>query len=66
MPEHEFEIEIKPDGEVKLHMKGVKGKKCEEYAKYFEEIVGELKSGEKTHEYFEIEDLVDLNLKTVQ
>jgi len=66
MPEHSFEIEITAEGDVKVHIKGVKGAKCEEYAKFFAEVVGTLKSGEKTHEYFEQEDLINLNLKSVQ
>lgn len=66
MPEHTFEIEITPEGDVKVHIKGVKGAKCEEYAKLFAEVIGELKSSEKTHEYFEQEDFVNLNLKSVR
>ncbi len=53
MPKHEVEITISPAGEVRVHIKGVKGKACLAYAKWFEEIVGKLKNQTLTSEYYE-------------
>ncbi len=43
MPPREFDITIAPNGEVKLHIQGYKGKSCLEVVKLFEQIVGEVK-----------------------
>jgi hypothetical protein len=54
MPKREeFEIEIDKSGETKVHLKGIKGKACLEYAKFLEEIIGKIKSQELTSEYYE-------------
>ena len=39
----EFEIEIRPNGEVKVHVKGVHGQACLAYADLLAEIVGQEK-----------------------
>ncbi len=62
MPQREFEITIAPDGSVELHVKGFKGKSCLEAAKFFEQIVGELKSHEKTSEFYEPEEQVQFRI----
>ena len=43
MAEHNIEIEISKTGEVKVHVKGVKGPGCLEYGKLLAEIVGKVK-----------------------
>jgi hypothetical protein len=55
MAQHEVEITIDRSGEVKVHVKGAKGKACLEYAKWLTEIVGKVKSQELTSEYYEPE-----------
>jgi len=50
---HEFDIQIRPDGQVKIHMKGIKGAVCMEYAKFFEEIIGKAQEVTHTSEYYE-------------
>ena len=55
MPQHEIEITISKAGEVKVHIKGVKGKACLEYAKWLSDIVGKVKSEQLTSEYYEPE-----------
>ncbi|MHC4646229.1 MAG: DUF2997 domain-containing protein [Planctomycetota bacterium] len=55
MAEHEVEIVISKDGEVKVHIKGVKGKGCMEYAKWLTRIVGRVKDQKVTSEYYEPE-----------
>jgi len=59
MEQQEFEIEITEGGEVKVHIKGVKGKACLEYAKLFEKIVGPITDSEWTSEYYEPETNVE-------
>ncbi len=55
MPQHEIEITISKSGEVKVHVKGVKGKGCLEYANWLAEIVGKVKDQQLTSEYYEPE-----------
>lgn len=55
MAQHEVEITIDKSGEVRVHVKGAKGKACLEYAKWLTEIVGKVKSRELTSEYYEPE-----------
>jgi len=49
----EFEIEIDMSGETRVHIKGIKGKACLEYAKMLEQIVGKMKQQDLTNEYYE-------------
>ena len=49
----EMEIEISPSGEVKVHVKGIKGKACLNYVSVLEEIIGQLKSKTLTTEFYE-------------
>ena len=53
MEQHEFEIEIGPDGKVKVEVKGVKGQGCMDYAKLFEQILGKIISVQHTSEFYE-------------
>ncbi len=67
MEQHEFDIKIKPDGKVEVHIKGVKGPVCMEYAKLFERIIGKTETVEHTGEYYEppsgVQVLVDQKVK---
>ena len=58
MPQREFDITIGKDGSVELHVKGYKGRACLEAVKMFEQIVGEMKSEQKTSEFYEPEEQV--------
>jgi hypothetical protein len=62
MAQREFEITIERDGSVGLHVKGIKGKGCQEVVKLFEQIVGEIKSEQKTSEFYEPEEQVQFRL----
>jgi len=53
MASHELEIEITPTGEVKAHVKGVKGPGCMEYVKLLQEILGSSGDVTRTSEYYE-------------
>lgn len=58
MPQREYEITIGKTGEVELHVKGFKGRRCMDAVKIFEEIVGEMKSEQQTSEFYEPEEQV--------
>lgn len=62
MEQHEFEIEISRNGDVKVHTKGVKGKKCMEYVQFFEEMLGPIKQLEHTNEFYEPDSKVGINV----
>jgi hypothetical protein len=66
MEQHHIEIEIRPDGEVKVHIQGAKGRQCLKYAELFKQIVGVVKQQEMTHEFYEPEPRVALNLEQTQ
>ena len=63
MPEREYDITIEPNGEVRLHVQGYKGKGCLEAVRLFEKIVGELKSQQATRELYEPDEVVRVNLE---
>lgn len=48
----EIEINIKPDGEIELTVRGVEGSKCIEFSRFLEEALGEEISKEFTSEYY--------------
>lgn len=62
MNAQEFEITIGTDGEVRVHMRGVKGKHCMDYAKWLSEVLGPIKSREMTAEHYEPEGQVRIDL----
>ena len=62
MPQHEFDITIGRDGEVELHVKGIKGGGGMDVVKLFEEIVGEMKSVQQTSEFYEPEEEVQYRI----
>jgi hypothetical protein len=62
MAEREFNLTISADGSVAVHVKGYKGKSCSEAVKLFEQIVGELKSEQKTSEFYEPEEQVQFRV----
>lgn len=49
----ELEITIGPDGGVKLHVKGVKGKACTDITNLFKKLVGPETKQQLTPEYYE-------------
>lgn len=66
MPQEEFEFTITADGEVRLETHGVKGKRCEEYLKYFEKLIGRVKEKQHTAEYYEPEAEIEVELELHQ
>ena len=55
MAEHEIEITISKTGQTRVHIKGVKGKGCMDYAKWLSEIIGKVEDQQLTSEYYEPE-----------
>jgi len=63
MAQHEVEISITKTGEVKVHIEGVKGKACLEYAKWLTEVIGKVKDQQLTSEYYEPEVKARIDLE---
>ena len=68
MAQHDIEIKISKTGEVTVSVKGVKGKGCLTYAKFFQKLIGEVKSQTLTSEYYEPEEdaKIDLHIRQKQ
>lgn len=62
MAQHDIEITISKTGEVRVHVKGAKGKSCMEYAKWLTQIIGTVKGQELTSEYYEPEEKARIDL----
>ena len=60
---HEFDIEIRPNGEVRVHIHGVKGPGCTEYVKLFEQILHSEGETELTSEYYEPPTGVEIHIE---
>ncbi|MDH4201360.1 MAG: DUF2997 domain-containing protein [Phycisphaerae bacterium] len=63
MAQHDIEITISKTGEVRVHVKGAKGKNCMEYAKWLAQIIGTVKDQKLTSEYYEPEEKNRIDLK---
>ncbi len=63
MPKHEMEIEITKTGEVKVHIKGVKGRSCLTYARMMEQIVGKITSEQHTNEFYEPDEKARIDVE---
>ncbi len=61
MNKKEIEITIDKNGEVKLSVKGAKGKTCLDLTKFLEEGLGEVSERKHTSEFYEKED--DIKIK---
>lgn len=66
MPQREFDITIEPDGQVRLHIQGYKGKSCLEAVKLFAQVVGEVKAQEATREFYEPDEQVRYHIEQRQ
>jgi hypothetical protein len=62
MAQREFEITIGANGMVEVHLKGYKGRSCLEAMKMLEQIIGEVKSEQKTSEFYEPEEQVQFRI----
>lgn len=56
MSEKKLKIKISPNGEIKMHTEGVKGKECEQYIHLLEKLIDvKILQTEYTQEYYEEE-----------
>lgn len=62
MAQHDIEITISKTGEVRVHVKGAKGKSCMEYAKWLTQLIGTVKDQKATSEYYEPEQKSRIDL----
>lgn len=62
MAQHDLEITISKTGEVRVHVKGVKGKACMAYAEWLARAVGQVKDQKLTSEYYEPETKARIDL----
>lgn len=54
MSNAKIKITISPNGEIKMHTEGIKGKSCEQYIKVLEELADvKIVKKEYTSEYYE-------------
>lgn len=63
MAQHDIEVTITKTGEVKVHVKGVKGKACLEYSKWLTDVIGSVKDQQLTSEYYEPETKAKIELR---
>ena len=63
MAQHDVEITISKAGEVKVHIKGAKGRSCLAYSKWLSELVGKVKEQQLTSEHYEPEIKARINLE---
>jgi hypothetical protein len=63
MAQHEVEITISKTGEVKVHVKGAKGKACLAYTNWLADVVGKIKDQQLTSEYYEPETKARINIE---
>ena len=63
MAQHEVDITISKSGEVRVHIKGAKGKGCLEYAKWLTKVVGKAKNQQMTSEFYEPDVKARINLQ---
>jgi len=66
MERHDIEIMISKSGEVKVHVKGAKGKACLKYGQFLTNVVGKLKDQKLTSEYYEPDSKVRIDLEQKQ
>jgi len=62
MPYREYEITIAGDGTVEVLISGFKGNGCLQAAKMFEELIGKIESQQPTHEFYEPDEEVRIDL----
>lgn len=61
MPQREYDITIGPSGEVEVHVRGYKGKRCLDALKFFQHAVGDVKSRSPTSEFYEPDEDVTIH-----
>jgi len=60
----EMEIHISPDGEVKIDVKNLKGKRCLEYLDLFVNAIGPIKEKQMKPEFYEPESKAKIDIQS--
>lgn len=60
----EIEVEVLPDGTVRMHTHGIKGAKCEEELRPVERALGKVTDHSRTREYYEQNTSVTKRINT--
>jgi hypothetical protein len=66
MPQRDVEITITKTGEVKVHVKGIKGKACLKFATLLANAVGKVKTQQLTSEYYEPDEKTRIDVTQTQ
>ena len=66
MAQRDIEIIIGKTGEVKVHIKGIKGKSCMKFGAFLADLVGKIKSQHMTSEYYEPDEKARIDLEQKQ
>jgi hypothetical protein len=61
--QEELEIEIDPNGQVRVHVKGAGGERCLEYVEVFRRLLGPVTDEKLTPEYYEAETRVQAHVE---
>jgi hypothetical protein len=63
MAQHDVDITISKTGEVRVHIKGAKGKACLVYSEWLSQLVGKVKDQQLTSEHYEPDIKARIDLK---
>ena len=66
MEQHDLDITIGTDGNVRVHVKGVKGSACEEYVKLIGSILNSEGEVTRTNEFYEPPTSVAIRLENAE
>jgi hypothetical protein len=62
----ELDIHVLPNGEIKVDVKGARGKKCLSYMNIFEKVIGYVRTKNLKAEYYEPEPKTKIDLEGKQ
>jgi hypothetical protein len=63
MEQHDIEIVIAKNGQVKVHVKGAKGKACLKYSEWLAKVIGKVQDQKLTSEYYEPETQAKIKIE---
>jgi hypothetical protein len=66
MEREEIELDIAATGEVRVHIKGLKGERCMDVVRFFQELVGPVKEQQLTREFYERDGRVRIDARAEQ
>lgn len=67
MSKKQLKIKLLPNGQIQMETVGIKGKKCLDYIPFLEEIADvKIIKTEYTNEYYEAEDLMNVQAEQIE